>query len=229
MQHFFWSLLYGGFVPNGGFVVNKLVQKALEIKFHNFKLSPIFDECKKLIEETKKSAAKVEAIANDSESFIYEYFSELKRNVDLRREELKLKIDDYSDQLVQSIEMTQSKCTQLSKENHLMKEIFDESNNELNELIEDFDIFEFNDKKFEGLKKEADALRINFDKMTADYKISLLNNNKFSFEFEESDISDIFGKIIECYDESRSEATFQLINEDFIKFKELFRMKNHLG
>ena len=209
------------YVPNGGFVVNKLAQKALEIKLHNIKASPIFDECKQLIKEAKESAVKIEAIANDPESFIYEYFSDLKRKVDLRREELKLKIDQYSDQLLQSIENNQLKCTQLSKENKLIKDTFSESNNELNELLEEFDIFEFNDKKFEGLKKEVDELRINFNKMTADYKMSLLNNKKFSFEFKEGVISDIFGKLIECDDESGSEATFQLVIEDFTKFKEM--------
>ncbi len=135
--------------------------------------------------------------------------------------ELKLKIDDISDQLVQSIEDTQLKCTQLSKENQLIKETFDVSNNILNRLVEEFDIFEFNDKRFEELKKKADALKINFDKMTADYKISLLDNKKLSFEFEEADISDIFGIIIEIDDENRAEATFQLVIEDFTKFKEM--------
>jgi hypothetical protein len=144
-------------VPNGGFVVNELLQKASEIKFHNIKLSPIFDECKNLIKETKESAAKTEAIADDPESFIYEYFSDLKNKVDLRREELKLKIDDISDQLVQSIEDTQLKCTQLSKENKLIKETFDVSNNQLSKLIKEFDIFKFDVKRFEELKKKADA------------------------------------------------------------------------
>jgi hypothetical protein len=150
----------------------------------------------------------------------------LKNKVDLRREELKLKIDDISDQLVQSIEDTQLKCTQQSKENQLIKETFDESNNKLNKLVEEFDIFEFNGKKFEELKKEADALRINFDKMTADYKISLLDNKKFSFEFLEAEISDIFGEIIECDDESGSEATLQFVIEDFTKFKEMKEWKD---
>ncbi len=149
----------------------------------------------------------------------------MKNKVDLRREELKLKIDEYSDQLVKSIEDTQSKCTHLSKENKFIKETFSESKNKLNELIEKFDIFEFNDKRFEDLKKKADALRINFDNMAADFKISLLNNRKFSFEFEEEEISDVFGKMIECDDESRAEATFQLVIEDFSKFKEMKEQK----
>ena len=212
-------------VPEGGFVVNKLLQKASEINFHNFKLSPIFDECKQLIKETKESAAKIEAIANDPENFIYEYFSDLKNKVDLRREELKLKIDEYSNQVVQSIEETQLKFTKLSKENNLIKETFDESNSQLNKLIEEFDIFEFNDKRFEELKKKADALRINFDNMAANFKISLLNNKKCLFEYREEEISDVFGIINECDDERRAEATFQLVIEDFTEFKEMKESK----
>ena len=183
------------YVPNGGFVINKHIQKALEFKFHDFKPSPIFDECKQLIKETKEIADKVQAITDDPENFIYEYFSDLKRKVDLRREELKFKIDEYSDQLVQSIDASQLKCTQLSKGNKLMKEPFIELNDELNKIIKDFDIFEFNDKKFEELKKKADVLRIKFNNIMADYKITLLNNKKHSFEFKEEIISNIFGKI----------------------------------
>jgi len=183
------------YVPRGGFVVTKLVQKALEIKFHNFKPSPIFNECKLLIKEIKETADKVEAITNDPKSFIYEYFSNLKRNVNLRREELKFKIDEYSDKLIQSIDDTQLKCTLLSNGNKLMKEHFNESNYKLNKLIKEFDIFEFNDKKFEELKKKADVLRIKFNNIMADYKITLLNNKKHSFEFKEEIISNIFGKI----------------------------------
>ena len=115
--------------------------------------------------------------------------------MDLRREELKFKIDEYSDQLVQSIDASQLKCTQLSKGNKLMKEPFIELNDELNKLIKDFDIFEFNDKKFEELKKKADALRIKLNNIMADYKITLLNNKKHSFEFKEEIVSDVFGNI----------------------------------
>ena len=209
------------YVPNGGFVINKHIQKALEFKFHDFKPSPIFDECKQLIKETKEIADKVQAITDDPENFIYEYFSDLKRKVDLRREELKFKIDEYSDQLVQSIDASQLKCTQLSKGNKLMKEPFIELNDELNKIIKEFDIFEFNDKKFEELKKKADVLRIKFNNIMADYKITLLNNKKHSFEFKEEIVSDVLGKIIECDDDSRAEATFQLVVEDFTKFKEM--------
>ena len=57
--------------------------------------------------------------------------------------------------------------------------------------------------------------------MTPDHKISLLNNKKFSFEFKEGVISDIFGKMKECDDESGSEATFRLAIEDFSKSEKM--------
>jgi len=81
-----------------------------------------------------------------------------------------------------------------------MKEPFIELNDKLNKLIKDFDIFEFNDKKFEDLKKKAEVLRIKFNNIMADYKITLLNNKKHSFEFKEEIVSDVFGKIIESND-----------------------------
>ena len=57
--------------------------------------------------------------------------------------------------------------------------------------------------------------------MTPDHKISLFNNKKFSFEFKEGVISDIFGKMKECDDESGSEATFRLAIEDFSKSEKM--------
>lgn len=36
----------------------------------------------------------MEIFENDADSYIYGYFEEIKRQVDLRREELKLSIDD---------------------------------------------------------------------------------------------------------------------------------------
>ncbi len=43
------------------------------------------------------------AIRNDPENYIYEYFGELTRQVDLRRETLIEGINTYSDKLIQKI------------------------------------------------------------------------------------------------------------------------------
>lgn len=54
------------------------------------------------IEEANDNMAKIEALENNGENYIKDYFEDIKREVDLRREDLKLKIDDYSDSIIQS-------------------------------------------------------------------------------------------------------------------------------
>jgi hypothetical protein len=45
-------------------------------------------------------------LEKEPENYIFEYFEDLKRQVDLRREELKLKLDNCSDEIIQTIERT---------------------------------------------------------------------------------------------------------------------------
>jgi hypothetical protein len=48
---------------------------------------------------------------NKTELDNYEYFQEIIRQVDLRRELLKMNIDDYSDEIIQSIKSTRDRLT----------------------------------------------------------------------------------------------------------------------
>lgn len=70
-------------IPEDGLVINKQIQNALEIQFTTLKLSPVFDNCKKTMEETSASATKIESICKEPENYIYEYFEGIKRQVDL--------------------------------------------------------------------------------------------------------------------------------------------------
>lgn len=95
-------------VPKAGFKINKSLQKALNCKLNALKASPVFEECKLQSENVRKSLSEIDQMSNDPELFVYEYFENIKRLVDLRREELKFKIDEYSDEIVVEISRTQS-------------------------------------------------------------------------------------------------------------------------
>ncbi len=58
----------------------------------------------------------IEAIQKDPENYISEYFGELTRQVDLRREILIEDILKYSDELIQKIEKLKKDCVAKSKE-----------------------------------------------------------------------------------------------------------------
>jgi hypothetical protein len=50
-----------------------------------------------VLNEAKKNIANIDTLQEDPENFIYSYFEEIKRQLDLRIEEIKLKMDGCSD------------------------------------------------------------------------------------------------------------------------------------
>jgi hypothetical protein len=82
------------YIPKKGFAINKTIQNALDIKLNTLKLNPVYEECKSEINDAKISIQKIEILEKDPDNYIFEYFEEFKRQVDIRREELKLKLDE---------------------------------------------------------------------------------------------------------------------------------------
>lgn len=184
-------------VPKQGFVVNRKVQDALDIQLNTLELTPIYEECKQAIEESQKNVVEIESMGKDSENYIYEYFEDIKRQVDLRREDLKSKIDTFSDETIESINNTQLECRRLSKDINKLTKDFEDSKTELNRLINEFDTFKIDEKKFANIKDSVTILKDQFKEMCIEYKSSLIDYKEFTFCFKEIPISDIFGNFDE--------------------------------
>ena len=179
--------------------------------------------------------AEIEALAKDPENFIYEYFADIKLQVDLRREDLKQKIDTYSDEIIQSIENTvfalntQLNCIKLSKESKKIEIEIEKANTELNELIVRFgilsfrcDTFKVSDKMFEDKKESASVLTGRFSCLIDEYKDLLLDLKKYTFGFKEVVIKDVFGRFDKI--EKVTQVLYSLFYFDFIYL--LFSDKN---
>ena len=184
-------------IPKNGFIVNNRLQKLTKFKLNTLKLSPVFHECTKEIEDAKDNMFKVELLEQNAENYIYEYFEDIKRQVDIRREDLKLKIDEYSDEMIKSVELNQMNLIKLTKEVNQMTTVIEKSKNELKKLITQFDTLEINDKKFEDIKASVAVVNQEFHKILAEYHDSLIGNKEFTFKFKELPIEDIFGRVID--------------------------------
>jgi len=182
-------------IPKKGFMVNNRLQKLLRLELNALKVSPVFDECIKEIEEAKENVVKIGLLEKNAENYIYDYFEDIKRQVDIRREDLKFKIDKYSDEIIKSVEMNQMNHIKLSKEINEIRTNIELSKEELNKSMLQFDNLEFNDKKFEDIKSSVAVVNQKFNKILGEYQDSLINNKKYSFEFKESPIVDIFGRV----------------------------------
>jgi hypothetical protein len=162
------------------------------------KLTPIFDECKAEIKKAHERAAKIETLENNSEVYIYEYFADIKRQVDIRREELKMRIDTYSDEVIQSIEGTQLNYIKISKQVNQISTDIAQSKRELEDYMKRFDTFDFDEKKFEAIKQGVVGVNGKFDKIILDYNNELIGNKEYSFRFNELPIADIFGRLYDA-------------------------------
>jgi hypothetical protein len=135
-------------IPEDGFAINKRIQNALNIKLSTLKLNPVYEECKTEINEAKMNIQMIENLDKDPENFIFEYFEKLKRQVDLRREKLKLELDNNSDEIIQSIESAKDNCIKVSTESKRLGTEIEKSKEELTKLIDRFDTFDFKLKRF---------------------------------------------------------------------------------
>jgi hypothetical protein len=184
-------------VPKDGFKIARRLQDALSIQLNTLELTPVYDECKKVIMEAQKDVADIESIDKDPENYIYEYFEDIKRQVDLRREVLKERIDTYSDETLVSINIAQMNCQKIIKEVNKPSKDFDDSKIKLNELIRQFDTFKISEQKFQEIKENVSELKSKFNVMLAELKSSLINDKVYTFRFEDVSMSNVFGKFEE--------------------------------
>ena len=138
---------------------------------------------------TSENIPNMETLEKNAELYIYGYFDDIKRSVDLRREDLIQRIHNYSDKIIKSIENTQAECLKTSKKvNQLTVEV-EKSKRNLKDLIKSFNT---NEKITESIEILIEANK----KVLKEYNDALLGFNKYSFDFNEIEIKDIFGYFI---------------------------------
>jgi hypothetical protein len=139
---------------------------------------------------TSESVPNKETLENNFETDSYEYFQDIKRKVYLRREDLIQRIHIYSDEIIESVERTQLRYGKMSEEVNKLTIEVENSKSYLNGLVSRFDSCEKKQKSVFGLNES-------FCKVLEEYKESSLGFSKYSFDFKEIDIKDIFGNLIE--------------------------------
>jgi len=184
-------------IPEKGFAINRRIQNGLDIDLNSLKLNTVYDKCKKAVTDANNKIQKIEILEKDPENYIFEYFEELKRQVDLRREELKLKLDNCSDEIIQSIESAKENCIKLFKESKRLGTEIERSKKELTKLIDKFDTFDFNKLKFETAKNSLSILNGCLTRKLSEYKDSIIGGKENTFEFKDVDINVLFGSFKE--------------------------------
>jgi len=77
---------------------------------------------------------KIGLLEKNAENYIYDYFEDIKRQVDIQSEDLKIKIDKYSEEIIKSVELNQKNYIKLSIEVNKITENIEKSKKDLDEL-----------------------------------------------------------------------------------------------
>ena len=165
------------------------------------------------IEQIESLMQQLNHLKSSPDAFIYDYFENVKREVDLRREILKQEIDKCSDQMIEQIEKSKSDCLNLNaKIEDISAEMYTLTQ-ELNQLKGRFNSqlkipvdFDFSKKSKSYRKSQSQSLMIErelaelerkFEQRIQAYKSSMLQNKAYSFECNEKNFGEEFGKIIQ--------------------------------
>ena len=111
----------------------------------------------------------------------------------MRREKLKLQIDDYSNDTICKIDQTKQDCIKLAKEINKNTRDIENYKTDLNTLIQKF---ELNDENYDEILSKANISLPKFEDILDVYKFSLLNNSDHEFMFEDMTMEDVFGSFI---------------------------------
>jgi len=177
-----------------------MVQNMLISKLHKLNINfDKFDESKKLIEDLNKQFREIETFQNEPEYFIDEYFVELTRQVDLRRERLFESIGLHSELLIKQIEEWKGGVLTRAKENGtgIDEKEAEECKERLGQLNSMFASLEIDNIKMEEIwyQKESKELEELLKQMTEGYKGEILGGKTFELKTNDIKMEKVFGKL----------------------------------
>jgi len=185
-------------VPKEGFLENRIVKNLLENRVNKINLNfSQFNDYNKIIQDLNKNMKEIETIRKDPENYISEYFGELTRQVDLRRETLIEDIHKYSDELIQKIEKLKKDCVAKSKEATNITNDLDTIKSKMKDLNSMFNSLEIDDIKHEEImsQKQSKELSKFMGPVLKQYKFELQGKKYYKLVRDEIKVENVFGSL----------------------------------
>lgn len=175
------------------FSVNKLIEGLVGNELHKLEVN---SEHKSVLNRLQTEIAGLENILNDPENVIYEEISELKRQVDLDRERMKLEIDVLADELIEQLEAHEARFKAAIKTLDLshFKDLVDSSKKQLAEYEKCLNLFSANKEERARQTKESEEVISQLELKIKKIKEKLLNSS-ITYKPKKYRREDLFGKI----------------------------------
>ena len=180
---------------NQNFPVSKTIKDLLDVEVHKFDLDPKY---KIILNNLKIEIANLEAILKDPEYIIYEQINELKMQVDLNRESLKIKIDELADDLIKQLESYEKEFKTECKSKVDMKHyisLVEASKQQFNEYEKYLNLLSSKTEERDKQSKETEIKINNLQSKIKKLNGELFLNKSIIYKPMEINKSELFGKL----------------------------------
>ena len=188
--------LCNGENPNSKLNFNKFMQKMLENELHKFKIDA---KHKNVFNNLRNEIENLDTIVINAESIIFDEMSELKRQVDLDREQLKMEIDELADGLIQQLQVYEDKFKAEYKKNFELENLnslAESSRIHLNEYEKVLSSFSANKEGQDEKKKQSENLIRLIQTKKKRAKNALFSNLLIKYRPVETKKEDLFGRLV---------------------------------
>ncbi len=170
----------------------------LETTFKGVHLGKHFYDSKESLKNLKEKIEELKILNKDG-LFIHEYFCQLRNEIDIEREVVKLKIDEHYLKLIEEVNNIKDKC--ISEYTDPKKSIEDEVKKfeeKLAALTIDFDKLEIDVDNWENIRKGSNYQLKELNDKIVQFKNDLLMNHVYTFESNTTlfDVANEASKII---------------------------------
>lgn len=189
---------------NGEFVVSKALADMIEAKLSSLYFGPQYKESVKSVKYVREQLKKNGRILDDSNYFIHESIGELRNKVLLKSEQLKVRIEEITRELLDDLDKYESECKEnrngfvsfvdkFKRQNKKAEKSCEKWTIELNELKVD-------DHKWKRIKEESEKELIvlcqNLKEFEQELLINEFDNKKYLIEsFENANIDAAFNLV----------------------------------
>ena len=164
--------------PEAGFQVNNVVQELIGLGLNKLYFGKVFDQAKQSLNEFSAMLKEFELMAESPAIFIDKYFNDLANEVQTRREEIMIKVNQHFIKILQNINASRHECLAGSAGpacspslNHL--------ENALNKSLNELDTMVVNESKWLELCTRADNLKETLNTEMTSWRKNILQNKSF--------------------------------------------------
>jgi len=176
--------------------VNKIIQKMVETKLHEFEIDSKYKET---LDKLTSEIQKLESILKDPENYIYEEVNEFKRQVDLDREKLKIQIDALADDIIQQLETYEGKFKSELKANVVVNDyngLVESSRAQLVEYEEFLSFFSAKKEEREEKNNQIEQVINTLQSKIKEAKNKIFSNLYINYKPISNGVENVFGKLI---------------------------------